>query len=41
MPISTLVLSTIDLLILFICVFVYNNGKFPLICFFFKSDCYR
>ena len=36
MFISTPVLSAIDLLILFICVFVNNNGKFPLSCSFFS-----
>ena len=36
MPISTPVLSAIDLLILFICVFVNNNGKFPLFYSFFS-----
>ena len=36
MPISTPVLSAIDLLILFICVFVNINGKFTLSCSFFS-----
>ena len=36
MPISTPVLSAIDLLILFVCVFVNNNRKFPLSCSFFS-----
>ena len=36
MSISTPVLSAIDLLILFICVFVNNNGNFPLGCSVFS-----
>ena len=36
MFISTPVLSAIDLLILFICVFVFNNETIPLSCYFFS-----